>query len=58
VKKADVGSKAALCTVGVVAQERQSITEMGDTFSLLQPREEQKIQAPNHTSQPQSEGTM
>lgn len=56
-KKAVIGSKVALCTFDV-AKECQSVTEMGDTFSILQLSEEQKTPAPNHTSLRQSEGTM
>lgn len=57
-KKAVIGSEVALCIFDVVAKEHQSITEMDDTFSILQRREEHKIQAPNHTSLPQGEGTL
>lgn len=56
-KKYVTGSKVILCTCGVVAKECQSITEKGDTFIILQPREEQKIQALYHPNLPQSEET-
>ncbi|OPJ77725.1 putative Dol-P-Glc:Glc(2)Man(9)GlcNAc(2)-PP-Dol alpha-1,2-glucosyltransferase [Patagioenas fasciata monilis] len=44
----DTGSKVPLSTCDD-AKDRWSITEMGNIFIILQPKEEQKIQASNHT---------